>query len=144
MSPSLLRRLTPAESPYVRRNPVDKKARGVAETIVEAVRADGETALRKYAEQFGELKPGAQLVFTRDVELKAAYDAISQAERDCLERTAERIRVFALAQKSALQEVPPLSLPLYRRLHHACGRTCITTSSSISSNTKIKYLKVWV
>jgi histidinol dehydrogenase len=101
----LLKRIAPADVPAVRRCPVDKKARVVAEAIVEAVRAEGETALRRYAEQFGELQAGASLVLTRDVELKKAYDEISQEEREMLERTAERIRAFALAQKGALTEV---------------------------------------
>lgn len=100
-----LRRLTPSEIPSVRRNPVDKKARSVAETIVEAVKTEGEPALRRYAEQFGELKPGATLVYTRDKELKAAYDAISAEERACLERTAARIKAFAIAQRDSISEV---------------------------------------
>lgn len=101
----LLARVAPCDVPRVRRNPVDKKALAAAEVIVEAVREDGEAALRRYAMQFGELQEGAPLVFTRDAELREAFDKISQEERDCLERTAERIRTFALAQKGALTEV---------------------------------------
>lgn len=101
----LLRRLTREEVPPQRRNPVDKKALGVAETIVEAVRIDGEKALRKYAEQFGELSAGAPLAYTRDVELKAAFERISVEQQEMLSRTAERIRAFALAQRASLTEV---------------------------------------
>ena len=65
----------------IRRNPVDTKARSVAEPIVEAIRTEGEAALRRYAVQFGELKEGGKLLLTRNAELKDAYDSISAAER---------------------------------------------------------------
>ena len=52
----LLKRLKVAEIPAVRRDPVDPKARTIAEPIVEAVRTEGEKAVRRYAEQFGELQ----------------------------------------------------------------------------------------
>ena len=99
-----LRRIAAADIPAVRRNPVDRRAREVAEAIVEAVRDEGEAAVRRYAEKFGELAPGAPLVIMRE-ELKKSYDAISQEEREMLERTAARIRTFALAQKNAITEV---------------------------------------
>ena len=92
----------------IRRDPVDPKARSVAEPIVEAVRTEGEAALRRYAEQFGELEPGGKLMYTR-AELRRAYDAIGADERSCLERTAQRIRSFAAAQKSALV---PVTVPI--------------------------------
>ena len=62
---SVLTRLKAAEVPAIRRDPVDPKARSVAEPIVEAVRLEGEVAVRRYAEQFGELQPGDKLVYTR-------------------------------------------------------------------------------
>uniref|UniRef100_A0A7S3B8R2 Histidinol dehydrogenase n=1 Tax=Haptolina ericina TaxID=156174 RepID=A0A7S3B8R2_9EUKA len=105
MAELLLKRIKAEDVPGVRRNPVDKKARAIAEPIVEAVRLGGEAALRQYAEQFGELAPGASLIFTREKELKAAYDSISQEVRDVLERTAARIRAFAQAQCNSLIEV---------------------------------------
>jgi len=100
----VLKRIAAADVPLIRRDPVDPSARAIAEPIVEAVRANGEAALRQYAEKFGELAPGAQIVFSR-VELRASYDSISEEERSCLDRTAERIRAFAEAQKSALVPV---------------------------------------
>lgn len=51
----LLKRLAAADVPMIRRDPVDPSARAVAEPIVEAVCAEGEVALRRYAEKFGEL-----------------------------------------------------------------------------------------
>lgn len=102
---ALLKRIAPAEVPSVRRNPVDKRARAVAEPIVDAVRQEGEPALRRYAEQFGEIAPGGKLLFAREEELKAGYEAVSQEVRDCLERTAARVRAFAQAQRDSIVEV---------------------------------------
>ncbi|KAL1525814.1 hypothetical protein AB1Y20_020653 [Prymnesium parvum] len=100
----MLKRIAPAEVPSVRRNPIDKQARAIAEPIVEAVRAEGEPALRRYAEQFGELAPAAPLLLPRSA-LLAAYERVSPDVRGCLERTAARIRAFAEAQVGSLSEV---------------------------------------
>ena len=101
----MLRRAEPSSIARLRRSPVNDKARSVAEPIVDAIRTEGEPALRRYAEQFGELEPGGKLIFTRDAELREAYESISEDERAMLKRTAERIRVFALAQKNSIAEV---------------------------------------
>ena len=106
----LLKRLKVAEIPAVRRDPVDPKARTIAEPIVEAVRTEGEKAVRRYAEQFGELQAGAKLVYTRENELKKAYDTLDPEQRRCLERTAARIRAFAAAQRECIHEVT-VSIP---------------------------------
>ena len=105
MSFASLRRLRPDEVPAVRRDPVEPKARAAAEPIVEAVRSEGEPALRRFAERFGELSPGDALVYRREVELKAAWESISQEERNCLARTAQRIRHFARSQRSSASEI---------------------------------------
>jgi len=101
----MLKRLKPGEIPMVRRDPVDSKARVTAEPIVEAVRTEGEAAVRRYAEQFDGLEPGAKMVYTREVEMRQAYDSISLEERRCLERTAARIKAFAAAQKVSITDV---------------------------------------
>ena len=95
----MLTRAEPSAIDRIRRNPVDNKARSVAEPIVEAIRTEGGVALRRYAVQFGELEEGAKLVLTRDVELKAAYDSISTAEREMLERTAAASAPFGRAEE---------------------------------------------
>ena len=105
MATVALRRENASDVSGIRRNPVDNKARAVAEPIVDAIRSEGEAALRRYAERFGELQPGGKLILSRDEELRAAYESITSAERECLIRTATRIRVFAEAQRAALTEV---------------------------------------
>jgi len=101
----MLRRLKPNEVPMIRRDPVDGKARAIAEPIVEAVRIEGEAAVRRYAEQFGELQPGQKLLLRREVELREAYESISDEERSCIERTAARVKAFAAAQRASIQAV---------------------------------------
>ncbi|KOO27671.1 ATP phosphoribosyltransferase [Chrysochromulina tobinii] len=98
----MLRRLKPEEIPMIRRDPVDSKARLIAEPIVDAVRTEGEAAVRRYAEQFGEIQPGGKLILRREVELREAYDSISADDRACIERTAARIRAFAAAQRASI------------------------------------------
>ena len=68
MPAPLLRRADSSDISRLRRSPVDGKARAVAEPIVDAIRNEGEAALRRYAVQFGELKEGGKLLFTRDEE----------------------------------------------------------------------------
>jgi phosphoribosyl-ATP pyrophosphohydrolase/phosphoribosyl-AMP cyclohydrolase/histidinol dehydrogenase len=86
------------------RPPDDAEARAVAEEIVGAVRREGVTALRRAAERFGELRPGAPLWRERS-ELEEALRRVPSATRALLERTAERVAAFARAQRAALLDV---------------------------------------
>ncbi len=104
MSAPLLRRRSAAD---VKRRPgaaVDSEALAAATPIVAAVRANGETALRAYAERFGDVAPGAPLWHERAA-LARALASLPAADRERLERIAERIRVFAEAQRCALTAV---------------------------------------
>ena len=76
----------------------------MAEPIVEAVRLRGEAALREYAERFADVATGGPLFLERAT-LDRALAAIPATDRARLERVAERIRVFAEAQKRALAAV---------------------------------------
>lgn len=100
----LLRRRSAAD---LKRRPgavVDAEALAAATPIVAAVRTDGERALRAYAEQFGDVAPGAPLWHERAA-LARALARLPAADRERLERVAERIRVFAEAQRCALAAV---------------------------------------
>ena len=100
----MLKRLKPEEVPRIRRDPVDARARSIAEPIVEAVRTEGEVAVRRYAEQFGDIPQGAKLVIGQS-ELRDAYDSLDAEQRMMLDRTAARIRSFAAAQRESITEV---------------------------------------
>ncbi len=76
----------------------------MAAPIVEAVRLRGEAALREYAERFADVAAGGPLFLERAT-LDRALAAVPAADRARLERVAERIGVFAEAQKRALATV---------------------------------------
>jgi phosphoribosyl-ATP pyrophosphohydrolase/phosphoribosyl-AMP cyclohydrolase/histidinol dehydrogenase len=72
--------------------------------IIEEVRADGEAAIRRYSEHFGDLAAGDPIVYDRG-SLEVALDRVGPDERRTLERVAARIRHFAEAQREALVDV---------------------------------------
>ncbi|USN98788.1 MAG: histidinol dehydrogenase [Phycisphaeraceae bacterium] len=103
-SARLLRRIAPAEVSRALRPPVDATTLAAAGEIVERVRAGGEQAVREYAQRFGERTPDQPLALAR-AEMRAALDNLDPAARAVLERTAERIRAFARAQRAGITEI---------------------------------------
>src|SRR5688500_7523999 len=101
MSGRLLRPRSVAELVARRADPVSAEALAVAAPIVEAVRLRGETALREYAERFGDARVGEPLFIDRATLDRAAGD-LPVGERNRLETVAGRIRGFAEAQRRAL------------------------------------------
>ena len=108
MNTPLLRRIDPAEVPTLRRESIAPEILILASAIVDDVRFNGEAALRKHAERLGDLRPGEPLAYERS-ELQRSLQALDTAERELLERTAQRIRAFAEAQRGCLSE---LKLPI--------------------------------
>jgi phosphoribosyl-ATP pyrophosphohydrolase/phosphoribosyl-AMP cyclohydrolase/histidinol dehydrogenase len=100
----LLRTIAPDEVPELRRDPVDADAHATALEIVRDVRERGEAALREHAEKFGDIEPGAPLLVPR-AKLEEALEDIDEDDRTLLERTADRIRSFAEAQRLSLKPV---------------------------------------
>ncbi len=109
MNPALLKTIDPAQLSSQRQRPVDEEALSVARPIIDDIEAEGEPALRRYAETLDGLAPGGPLILTK-AQLAAALERIDAADRELLERVAERIRSFAGAQRNALGEVE-LSVP---------------------------------
>src|SRR5439155_368717 len=102
----VLSRRSVAELVRRRAAAVPAEAFSVAAPIVEAVRAGGEAALRQYAERFAEVAPGGGgPLFLDRAALDRALASLPAGDRARLERVAERIRVFAEAQKRALSDV---------------------------------------
>lgn len=79
-----------------------------AQEIVNAVRAGGESAIRKYAAQFNERTEQQPLVIERQ-ELEAAAKRIDAEDLALLQRVAKRIGDFAQAQ---LDSLSALSTPV--------------------------------
>jgi len=99
-----LKRKTAAEVGSLQRSAVDRPTLEAAGAIVEDVRTRGGDAVREHAERFGDLERGRALVIERP-ELDEAVARLDKASRGVLERSAERIRKFAVAQRSALLAV---------------------------------------
>ncbi len=99
----------PADMRRKRRDPVDAKTLRQARAIVDDVRERGEEALREHAVRLGDLAPGGPLVLGHQ-KLVQALDAIDHGQRELLERTADRIHRFAMAQKDSLTAVE-VSIP---------------------------------
>lgn len=83
------------------RSAVDPEALRVATEIGAALQRDGEAGLRRYAERFDGLAPGAPLMFDRP-QLAAAFAGLPAEQQDLLQRVAARIRDFAEAQLECL------------------------------------------
>ncbi len=70
-------------------------------SIVDRVRLDGDRALRELAATFGD--PAPRVV--PQLAQQEAYDSLAASVREALEGAAERIRVFARAQREAFGDV---------------------------------------
>ena len=81
---------------------LDADTLGTAARIVDAVRIDGEAALRRFAAQFDGLAPEQPLWLDREA-LQAAAAAVPEDQRQLLERTKARIAAFAERQRAAIQ-----------------------------------------
>jgi phosphoribosyl-ATP pyrophosphohydrolase/phosphoribosyl-AMP cyclohydrolase/histidinol dehydrogenase len=99
-----LRRVDFAGVPEARLRATDPEAETVAARIIEELRAEGEPALRRHAEAFGEIEPGAELFLDR-TELLRALDAVDAPTRALLERSRDRIAAFAEAQRRCLLDL---------------------------------------
>jgi len=91
----------PAEVVRERRSPVSTKILNQAAEIVETVRAEGESALRRYSEGFGDITERQTIVLGR-ADLLEAVDGLDGQTRDLLERVANRVRRFATAQLGSM------------------------------------------
>jgi phosphoribosyl-ATP pyrophosphohydrolase/phosphoribosyl-AMP cyclohydrolase/histidinol dehydrogenase len=100
----LLEIITTRDLPSLRREPVDAKTLAAAAAIVERVREEGDAGLRVFAEQFGDIEAGAPMILERAA-LDAALERIASEDREMLERTADRIREFANAQRASLTDM---------------------------------------
>ena len=99
----VLRKIRPDALPEARRDPVDADTLAAASAIVQDVRDRGESALREHAERLGDVPAGGPLFLDRDT-LCREREALPSSEVALLERTAERIRAFAVAQSKTMVE----------------------------------------
>lgn len=100
----MLRRVTPEDIMGRSVQPFDTATLEQSRVVVDAVRTRGEAAVREQAERFGELASCDSLVTDR-ADMSAALAFIDAGTRGVLERTAERIRRFAEAQRDCLADL---------------------------------------
>ncbi len=98
-----LRRIVPEAIAEVRAEPVDAETLAAAGTIVDDVRREGSSGLRRHAERLGDVTPGAPLKLGR-AQLEEALASLPATDRAVLERTAERIRAFAETRRADLRD----------------------------------------
>lgn len=99
---TMLQRLSPDAIASGRAPALDDATMSGAREIVDAVRRDGAAAARHYAMRFGERTEAEPMVLGRD-EMRAALRRLDAPTRGVLERTADRVRAFALAQRESLR-----------------------------------------
>ncbi|MEM1185477.1 MAG: histidinol dehydrogenase [Planctomycetota bacterium] len=99
-----LRRVRPGDVGRQDRPAVTPTALADASKIVEDVRNEGEPAVRRYAERFGERAPGEPLILGPG-EMDNALASVDGSTKSVLTRAADRIRVFAEAQLEAISPI---------------------------------------
>jgi phosphoribosyl-ATP pyrophosphohydrolase/phosphoribosyl-AMP cyclohydrolase/histidinol dehydrogenase len=85
------------------RDPIDPDTLIQVMKIIEDVRREGEHAVRAHAERLGDIEAGAPMVLPPEA-LAAALAEMDPRERGVLQRTAERIERFALAQRASAED----------------------------------------
>lgn len=85
-------------------NPIDPSAEVTARKCIADLKAEGEVALRRYAEKFGDIAEGEPLVLGKD-EMRAAFESLPAEDQACLETTCARVTAFAVAQRASITEI---------------------------------------
>lgn len=102
----MLRTIDPRDIPAQRSEPLDAPTLAEAGRIVDDVRVRGWEALTEHARRLGDVREGDVEPLVRDrAALQRAFEGLPPADQALLERTAARVRGFALAQRKALAEI---------------------------------------
>jgi histidinol dehydrogenase len=101
MTTPLLSQIPPHERRSLARPVIDQATLQEAAAILRDIQDRGDAAVLDHAIRLGDLKPGEPFLFTPAM-LRAALESLSITDRSLLERTADRIREFALAQRRCL------------------------------------------
>ena len=100
-----LKLVTPDEVTGMAFDPVDPVARTQAAAILQEVREKGVDGLIDVAVRLKDIETReSKLVYDR-ADLERAFFELPEEERGVLERTAQRIRTFAVAQRNAVTEM---------------------------------------
>lgn len=100
----MMQRLSKGAVPARKPTVLDSETLEAAQKIIDDVERDGEAAVRRYSEAFGDIVEG-QSLWVSPAEMLQAFQSLSQDNRDLLERVAGRIRSFAEAQFESLSHL---------------------------------------
>lgn len=118
MSERLLRVITEDQLAARAPSAIDAATLATAASMLEDIRRGGDAAALAHARRFGDLAEGESAVRSR-TECEAALRRLPGEQRELMQRVAERIRVFAAAQRGCLRD---LSRPIPGG---AAGHTCV-------------------
>ena len=104
-TPFTFRRLSPSEVKVGLFDAVDSDTYNRADSIINQVRSGGKQALIDIAVKFGDLPSATAPHILDKLALRQAYDALPASQQSLLQRTAGRIRSFALAQRASISEI---------------------------------------
>jgi phosphoribosyl-ATP pyrophosphohydrolase/phosphoribosyl-AMP cyclohydrolase/histidinol dehydrogenase len=118
MSERLLRVITEDQLAARAPSAIDAATLSTAASMLEDIRRGGDAAALAHARRLGDLAEDQSAVRSR-TECEAALRRLPGEQREVLQRVAERIRVFAAAQRECLRD---LSRPIPGG---AAGHTCV-------------------
>ena len=104
-APFTFRRLSPSEVRVGLFDAVDSDTYSRADAIINQVKTGGKQALIDIAVKFGDLPSATAPHILDKLALRQAYDALPASQQSLLQRTADRIRSFALAQRASISEI---------------------------------------
>lgn len=99
---SPLKQIAPTDVASFAYEPVDALALQDATLIVNDVRTKGEKALKQHAVRLGDIPSIDTPLLVSQSELAKAFSTLPKNEQDVLQRTAQRIKVFAQAQRHSI------------------------------------------
>ncbi|KAG7398034.1 hypothetical protein PHYBOEH_011765 [Phytophthora boehmeriae] len=99
---SPLKQITPDQVASFAYDPVDPKALEDATAIVVDVQKQGLDGLKTHAVRLGDIPDADSALIKTHEQLKSAFEALPEDQQKVLQRTAERIRVFAQAQRDSI------------------------------------------
>ncbi|CAH0474340.1 unnamed protein product [Peronospora belbahrii] len=99
---SPLKQITPTDVASFAYDPVDPTALEDAKLIVNDVRYKGILGLKEHAVRLGDVSDENVPLLVSQSDLKKAFDTLPEDQQKVLQRTAERIKLFAQTQRASI------------------------------------------
>lgn len=99
---SPLKQITPADVASFAYDPVDSAALKDATLIVNDVRDKGVAGLKQHAARLGDVPSEDAPLLVSQSDLQKAFETLPEDQQKVLQRTAQRIKVFAQKQRTSI------------------------------------------